>query len=412
MMRAMLIAAALLASVHSTQAQVKARPTTDARADLTRTRGIWFSANGGRFHAGDPTKPAVLLIHGLHQSANSFLKPSAHPRGDRWYFNYSKKPESIRAEKEAPNAGIFKVGTSERVDVDPQNWFDFFKGQGFSVATWSQPGLSFDDAYPSAREAFRQLLVETTALNPTNPPPVVLIGHSRGGLIARKLLKEEGPQNRVTHLITLHSPHQGSSLADKTENMCEKMFSLFSTPGQEVEKKLLRAAGLHDDFRSLCTLLNSYIVDGESRELSPTGALISGLAAGEAAAPGVKYYTFGGTVPTFVRYYAWYLTANSAVPQYRVKNGLPRQYFIWEAHPREIPVVSPLFDVSAIVAPELQPGKGDGLVSEQSARLPFSTHFVTRLNHAEVLWDRALQRQVLGLINGATTPRLPGAIKR
>ncbi len=412
MKRVLLMGCLLLVQFGTADAQIKA--STERQLSLNRIRGAWFTTNGGRFHAGDPAKPAVLLIHGLHQSANSFLKPSELPQGSRWYFNYASKPADVRAVKDAPNVGIFKVGTSERLEVDAQNWFDFLKAQGYTVATWSQPGLSFADAYPSAAQAYDQFLAETAALNPASPPPVVLIGHSRGGLIARQLLKDKGSQNRVTTMISLHSPHRGSTLADRTESICEGLVGMFSSAGEELKKQLLRAAGLDKEFRSFCETLNTFVVtDGESRELSPNGPLIQGLAQGEVPLPGVKYYTFGGTSPTFVRYYAWVLKASSALPQTRIDNGVPRVYYVWEAVPQEIQVLSPLFDKGGFIAPELQDGRGDGLVSNLSARLPFGTHYVNRLNHAEVLWDRGLQQQVLGLIKPVSGPlRLPTSIRK
>jgi pimeloyl-ACP methyl ester carboxylesterase len=386
------------------QPNVKGRPTTVTASAITSTGGAWFTMNGGRFHAGDPAKPAVLLFHGLHQSSLSFTKPSARPQGDRWYFNYAKVPEKIRAVKDKPNTGIFKVGTSDRLEVDANNWFDYLKAQGYTVATWSQPGSTVGDAYPSAQQAYQQFRAATAALNPASPPRVVLLGHSRGGLLIRKLLKESGAQNRVTTVITMHSPHHGSSLANPGDNVCEVMFNQFGKIGNQVEKQLLKAAGLDKQLREFCESMNAFILDDDaSRELKPDGALIQGIAQNESAVPGVKYYTFGGISPTYVRYYAWYLTAESAVPQYKVENGVPKQYFVWEAHPKEIVGLSPLFDTTGFFAPELQNGKGDGLVTDQSARLPFSTHFPTRLNHAEVLWDRPLQKQVVNLINGTPT---------
>lgn len=380
--------------------------------------GLWFTMNGGRFHAAaDPSRPAILLVHALHQSAHSWTKPSASPKGSRWYYGHDQRPESIRVERTYPNTGIFKVGRSERLDIDPLNWFDFLVEQGFTVATWSQPGKTFADAYPSAEAAFEQLLTQTAALNPSSPPPVALIGHSRGGLIIRKLLKEKGSRDRVRWMITLHSPHHGSELAARPEHACATMLGFFS--GGSIEKQMLRAAGLDDEFRAFCRGMNEFLVDAESRELAPGSALLRGLAQGEAALPGVRYHTFGGTRPTYIRYYAWPLSASSALPQYKVEGLKPKQYFIWEAKPVEIALISPLFDEASSVAPELRPGKGDGLVTDQSARLPFSTsHVTTDLNHAEVLWDRSLQRQVAAILEGPrldpglkTTIRLPGGTR-
>ena len=392
-------------------ASQKAGPT---QAEVLE-RGVWFVRHGGRFHAAaDPTKPAILLVHGLHQSAHSWTKPSASPIGDRWYFDYATKPERIRVESSYPNAGIFKVGRSERLDVDPLNWFDFLVGQGYTVATWSQPGETFRAAYPSADSAFRELLAATASASPGAPPPVALIGHSRGGLIIRQLLKDHGSAGRVRWVITLHSPHHGSSLSNAPGRACTDLLALFTGAAHAVEKQLLREGGFVDEFRGMCSGLNGFI-ESESRELAPNSSLIRGLAEGETAVPGVKYYTFGGTRPTYIRYYVWPLATTSSVPQFRVKGLSAKQYFIWEADPVEIPVLSPLFDRAGGAAAEVTPGQGDGLVTDKSARLPFALHTTTDLNHAEVLWDRGLQRKVVSILKGITAPaadlRLPGPPK-
>jgi hypothetical protein len=57
--------------------------------------------------------------------------------------------------------------------------------------------------------------------------------------------------------------------------------------------------------------------------------------------------------------------------------------------------------------PEITPGQGDILVSDQSARLPYSIHQTDQLNHVEVLWNRALQQQVASILSAPLVPTLP-----
>ena len=120
------------------------------------------------------------------------------------------------------------------------------------------------------------------------------------------------------------------------------------------------------------------------------------LAAGEKGKPWIEYHTFGGTNPNYTRFYAWVFDANSAVPQYRIKNSVPEQYFVWRIKPREIKPLPPFLDKVRNIAPEIVPGKGDGLVTDARARLPFpafkgARHTTLSLSHGEVLYDRALQ---------------------
>jgi hypothetical protein len=138
----------------------------------------------------------------------------------------------------------------------------------------------------------------------------------------------------------------------------------------------------------------------ENRELIPDGPLLRQLAEGERPLPGVKYHTFGGTNPRVFRLYVWRFDAESAKPQYVCEGASCAQYFVWRVVPSEIGEVSPILDDIRDFVPEVSPGRGDGLVTDASARLPWSTHTTTRLNHAAVLWDRPLQLQVARLISG------------
>lgn len=81
------------------------------------------------------------------------------------------------------------MGHSDPLNPDAGNWWDSLVPHGFTVATWDQDGSRFAEAYASTKEAFAKLLFETRNMSP--PPPIALMGHSRGGLLIRKLLKED-----------------------------------------------------------------------------------------------------------------------------------------------------------------------------------------------------------------------------
>jgi hypothetical protein len=116
----------------------------------------------------------------------------------------------------------------------------------------------------------------------------------------------------------------------------------------------------------------------------------------------VSYYTFGGTSPDFFHLYVWIFDGASAVPQY--KNA--SQYFVWKVNAVELGPVSPMLEKIRPFVPEVKAGLGDGLVSDASARLPWSVHFSEPLNHAEVLWNRPLQTRVAQLIDPAVGHRV------
>jgi hypothetical protein len=49
---------------------------------------------------------------------------------------------------------------------------------------------------------------------------------------------------------------------------------------------------------------------------------------------------------------------------------------------------------------EIKTGEGDWMVTDLSARLPYSVHETDQLNHAEVLWNRSLQQKVVHILPG------------
>ena len=373
---------------------------------------LWWRGHGegGRIAcASDPTAPAVLLFHGLHQDVNTWTAPS----NVGYSYDYRRDPGTDRVgdEHDGPNAGVYKVGASpwlygdedEREAWDDSvNWFDYLVERGFTVATWSQPQPMFADALPSAREALDNFLSQTAALSPAAPPPVTLLGHSRGGLLIRQVLKEHGSEDgRVKAIVTLNSPHHGSELGRAPGRLMAEFVDLLDCciPGD-------LTAPIKDEIKDAVTELarpltkwlsdEEIVGDDESRELTPDGPLMRSIAEGEQALPGVSYYTYGGTNATYYKMYLWVFDAMSAVPQYRNAT----QYFVWRADPQEIGPLSPIMDDLRDFADEVTPGRGDGLVSDASARLPWSRHTTKALNHAEVLWDRPLQQEVASIIAG------------
>ena len=394
--------------------QLKAQPPRQPRVPVPIARlggggcplgaAAWWqqhAGDGGRLACGsDPTRPVVLLFHGLHQDAQTWTAPSHVD----YAYDYRHLPAKVEKKESGPNVGIYKIGESDflyggdRAGWDKSvNWFDYLAGRGFTVATWSQEGKTFAAAVPSALAAFDSLLAQTAARSPQAAPPVALIGHSRGGLLIRRVLKERGGGGRVKWVVTLNSPHQGSEMGRWVGRVTAEAVDLADCCLPSVITAPFKPK-LKDLVTELTRPFTKFFVNDETRELMPDGPLIRDLRSGEQAVPGVSYYTFGGTNPTYFGIYAWILDAESALPQGSVGNV----FYRWTARPQAIGSLSPMLDELRDFADEVVPGRGDGLVADQRARLPWSTHTTLPLNHAEVLWDRGLQQRVAQLIDRGT----------
>ncbi|ODA44553.1 hypothetical protein THER_0701 [Thermodesulfovibrio sp. N1] len=87
--------------------------------------------------------------------------------------------------------------------------FNDLKEKGYSVITWSQKKL-----LGSVYNAIEELKYVVNFSNLFTRKGIVLIGHSRGGLIARKFIEKS---NGIKALITIATPHKGSTMAKWVE---------------------------------------------------------------------------------------------------------------------------------------------------------------------------------------------------
>ena len=358
--------------------------------------------SGWKFKAGEKGKPAILLIHGLAASRKHWTSPAETWSIKNGHYKHWKEPKKQSGKSKLPKVkgdvrSIVLSAVDKHADEDGSFW-KYLVSQGYTVATWNQiPCMDsedqpsqkclnsdvFDAAYPTAKEALAYLATQTTE-------DLALVAHSRGGLIGRKLLKESNealpPVARVKWLITLHTPHHGSSMATKG-NEVEKAFKsplkgvdLDFVPKlfRDAVKKLVPDAG--DKLAKTIDVVVVLTGLTGARELDANGKLYKDLEAGEKKRDGVKYFTFGGTSPRLAKVWA-------------------RQYsdagFEWKTSPKE------LLDFPGdlkVPFDEMKKG-GDLLVTNDSAKFGFAEkHFTNKLNHAEVLWNKKVQKKVVSLL--------------
>lgn len=239
-------------------------------------------------------------------------------------------------------------------------------------------------------------LEDTKEFNPTAPPPIALLGHSRGGLLIRQMLKEKlrerSTRGRVRWAITLHSPHSGSEMARWPESFPTSWMNNVDLGPLDQNRNQIQNA-----IRAMLHPLTEFVLTPGEQELAPDSPLLRNLANGEQTYPEINYISFGGTSVRYSRVYAWFFTLDSYEPHRREREI--KRFFIWRRRPAEIDPISPLADEMPDFNQEVTPGLGDFLVSNASSRFPWpDTHYANSLNHVEVLWNPQVQGTVRALL--------------
>ncbi len=319
----------------------------------------------GRIHFGDPSRAAVLLFHGLGDNGTrTWRKPSLE--SVNWNHASTPADRDLGGGHAKPGALVYEFGLSDTLDVDPMNFFDALVQRGFTVAIFDQPGGSFASALPTALAAFDTFVFDTNAHNPAFPPPIALIGHSRGGLLIRSVLKARASTaGRVRWAITLHSPHTGSEVASFASRCGTDLpgsinlsanFGPAGSISLNPERNRIIAT-----LRTAMAPIDALILNPAQAELAPSSPLIAALALGEVKLPLVRYITFGGTSPTYVRTYAWIFNAGSALPSGHDNSFIPKPTFTWKVSAFEMqPFASPLLDAFPDCIPSSRPERATG----------------------------------------------------
>jgi hypothetical protein len=232
---------------------------------------------------------------------------------------------------------------------------------------------------------------------------LAFLAHSRGGILLRQFLVEAAANrafiSRVVAAITLHSPHQGSGLANAAVTIDAIVAQI---------ERIFSAMGLSPP--GFLALLRNELNSPAYPELGVGSPTLAALAAMEPV-PGIEWHTFGGTSTWFTRLRAHMYTPASGLPlpvpiplfhwtTAAVQLGIPADPFSFQLLP--LPVVVELQSALLALAattPELRNGAGDLLTADARAHLPFSLTSTTNpLNHAEALYDPTLQTQVLAVL--------------
>ena len=257
---------------------------------------------------GSIDKPAIVFIHGLGMDKNIWVNPSESRILGGMF------PLKILLDKKNTVENVEKI----------QTLFDDLRQRDYSVITWSQkrPAGPID----SAVKELHEIIIEARKM--TNAG-IILIGHSRGGLIARKYLFKQ--DKSVRGLITISTPHKGSSVA-KIAKYLSPFVSMINPLVPNGDKGTLSFS-----IKRILDFLKSRAL----KELLPDSSFFKSIKDGPI--DGVHYGSVGGTKPTLFNLY------NMSFPD------------IFE---KVIP--------ENLYPEEMKMGKGDGLVSAESSKIPWS----------------------------------------
>ncbi|MEW6214437.1 MAG: alpha/beta fold hydrolase [Nitrospirota bacterium] len=300
-------------------------------------------------HRGSSDKPAIIFIHGLGMDKDIWVNPSrSRILGGMFPLKILlSKPRTTGLSSTEIVHGLhpwLSVVQSKRPSNTIQTLFDDLRLKGHTVITWSQerPAGPIDSVIPELKEVIR-------IVNKLTKAGIILIGHSRGGLVGRKYLMKG--DKSIRGLITISTPHKGSSVA-KVASYLSPLVSIIDPFFHGGDKGTLSSAikRIFDFFKSRAL-----------KELLPDSHFFKSMKDGPF--DWIYYVSAGGTDPTLFSLY------NFSIPD------------IFE---KVIP--------ESLYPEELKKGKGDGLVSAESSRIPWcNEHYNFSLNHAQILFDESVR---------------------
>ncbi len=313
------------------------------------------------FFKGSPDKPSIIFIHGLGMDSLQWISPSeTRIFGGAFPLSIlTRKPPEYLILKEKPVTLPEKFTTGNSVPLFTS--LNDFKEKGYTVITWDQT-----KPLSSIYHAVGELKNVVQFANSLSDRGTIIIGNSRGGLIARKFI--ENCNEKIKAVISIATPHKGSTMAKwvKHVSLITHVFKPFLKLFPEKIEKISRR---------LIDFLNSEAV----RELLPDSPFIKSLKKIE----NLNFFCIAGSNPTLFNIYEWKLKKeNDSFILY------PEKIF---SFPQSI--VSILTE--KFIPPEWK--YGDGLVSVESALIDKNSD-IFNLNHAEIIVNTESRIHILSIV--------------
>jgi pimeloyl-ACP methyl ester carboxylesterase len=349
--------------------------------------------------AGDLSAPLVVLVHGIGGNSRHWGDPVSLNVGETWLFNIDEEPVT-------ENRGLGMSPSYKKEQV--KSWTQFLQENRVSYINFSQAkaGGLIEFAVKELTDILSSL--ETSVLQPletegVTPPKLIIVAHSRGGLVTRAATKNLGKEKlpHLTRIITLCTPHEGSFMPRLAND-----YNSFLHTQMKFDIGIFRALIplplqplLKDKINEIVTDLANLVRESMLRsfgtmamspgfdELIPNSPMLTALQENEQPLPGVEYFSFGGSQPNFVNFFL--VVAGQAIKIF----GTASAQLIGMLG--AVPGVKDTYDGIAELV------EGDSAVAIKRSRFPAAfnaPHKDFHLNHMQVLIDNNLQTEVLGLI--------------
>ena len=322
------------------------------------------------FIEGKKNRPLVIFIHGLGMDKTIWTDPG------RSRILAGRYPLSILLQKKASSqildhkpAGYKKISAG----IPPKKLITVFhqlNDMGFNVLAWSQKR-------PASQVKFAVSELGAIVQEYSDPARngIITVGHSRGGLIAKSYALSYPDNIRTT--ISIGSPFKGSSLA-RWADIISKTLSVTAPFFNNAVKGTVKS-----NIKHVIDFINSRAV----KELLPGSEFLDTLM--PPVPRRIKSLIIAGSSPTLFNIYSWYIDRIDESNKYKLS---PKLLFSFPGSIRKV-----LPDI--IVPDELIKGRGDGLVSVNSATSDLSyKQRIYPYNHAGLLFSRTVRKNILDFI--------------